>query len=208
MMRRWQGMWSPPSWAEELDFVGPRVSASPWAWLLLLGGLVALGVVLPKVQEVSAQQAEAQATLKRLQRAVHQQALAAKAPKGPQSPVRKADVAPTLSPESARHAAQMAQWLGYPWLDVLAQVEEAAHAEQAVMLGFNLDLATLGSRPDSAPEVRLSAAVRDDASALRWVQAQGSLAQLLSRERLETPFASAAGNYEWRAQALLSGVSP
>ena len=196
---------SPPQWAQELDFVGPRLSPSPWSWLLLLLGLVALGVVLPQVQEVAVQQAESQATLKRLQRAVHQQTLASRVPKAALS---KVDQAPALLPEAARHAAQMAQWLGYPWLDLLDQVDAAAKAEQAVMLGFNLDLSTLGSRADSAPDVRLSAAVRDDASALRWVQAQGGAAQLLSRERLSTPFLAAAGNYEWRAEALLVGGAP
>ncbi len=205
MMRRLMRRVNPPQWAQELDFVGPRLSPSPWSWLLLLSGLIALGVVLPQVQDVLAQQAEAQATLKRLQRAVHQQALAAKASK---EPVRKADQAPTLSGDSAQHAAQVAQWLGYPWLDVLDQVDSAAKAEQAVMLAFNLDLATLGSRADSVPDVRLSAAVRDDASALRWVQAQGGAAQLLSRERLGTPFVAASGNYEWRAEALLAGGTP
>lgn len=202
LLMRWMG---PSQWAQELDFVGPRLSPSPWSWLLLLLGLVALGVVLPQVQDAFAQQAEAQATLKRLQRAVHQQTIAAKAPK---EVVRQADQAPPLSPESAQHAAQVAQWLGYPWLSLLDQVDAAAKTEQVVMLAFNLDLATLGSRADSVPDVRLSAAVRDDASALRWVQVQGVSAQLLSRERLGTPFMVATGNYEWRAEALLAGGSP
>lgn len=202
LLMRWM---NPPQWAQELDFVGPRLSPSPWSWLLLLLGLVALGIVLPQVQGVLDQQAEAQATLRRLQRAVHQQALAAKAPN---EAGRKADQAPALSADSAQHAAQVAQWLGYPWLDVLDQVDRAAKAEQAVMLAFNLDLATLGSRADSVPDVRLSAAVRDDTSALRWVQAQGGAAQLLSRERLGTPFVATAGNYEWRAEALLAGGAP
>lgn len=205
MMRQLLAMLNRPQWAQELDFVGPRISPSAWSWLVLLLGLIAFGVVAPKAQEALAQQDEAQATLKRLQRAVHQQALAAKAPK---SEMHKGDQAPTLSPESARHAAQMAQWLGYPWLDLLAHVEDAAKSEQAVMLGLSLDLATLGSRADSMPDARLSAAVRDDASALRWVQAQGATAQLLSRERLSTPFVAATGSYEWRAEALLSGGAP
>lgn len=198
--------WMPsPQWAQELDFVGPRISPAPWSWLLLLLGLVALGLVLPRAQALADQQVEAEATLKRLQRAAHQQTLTSRAPR---LVVKQGAEAPALLPDTARHAAQLAQWLGYPWLTLLDEVDATAKGEQAVMLGFSLDLATLGSRADSAPDVRLSAAVRDDASALRWVQAQGGSAQLLSRERLSTPFVAAAGQYEWRAEAVLVGGTP
>lgn len=194
-----------PDWARELDFVGPRFSPSPWSWLALLLGLLAWGAILPQVQQLDVEQQEAQAVLKRLQRAEHQQAVMAKAPASHATP---AEQAPGLSAESARHAAQMAQWLGYPWLAVLSQAEDAAKAEGAVMLGLSLDLATLGSKADVTPDVRLSAAVRDDASALRWVQAQGPSAQLLSRERLSTPFVAASGPYDWRAEAVIAGGTP
>jgi hypothetical protein len=194
-----------PAWAGELDFVGPRARTAPWAWGLLLAGLLALAWVLPQLTQVEADLQEAQQTLKRLDRAAHQQAVAAQAP---QVLPDKADLAPPLSGDSAQHAAQLAQWLAYPWMRVMDQVDAAAHGEQAVMLSFSLDLATLGSKPGVWPEVRVSAAVRDDASALRWAQAQGPSAQLLSRERLGTTFVAANGQYDWRAETSWAGGTP
>ena len=83
-----------------------------------------------------------------------------------------------------------------------------ASAEQAVMLSFSLDIATLGSKPNTFPDVRVAAAVRDDASALRWAQALGASGQLLSRERLSSSFTAIAGQYDWRAQASWPGGTP
>jgi hypothetical protein len=56
--------------------------------------------------------------------------------------------------------------------------------------------------------VHLVAAVRDDASALRWTQALGPSAQLQVRERLAQPFMSVDGPYDWRVEATWSGELP
>lgn len=204
MNRMWPTL-NRPHWADELDFVGPRVRTAAWAWALLLAGLVAMATVWPLIQQADADLLEAQAMLKRLQRAAHQQRLAATMPRPAKVP---GDSTPALTPESARRAAQLAQWLAYPWMAVIGQAESAAHAEQAVMLSFTLDLATLGSAPDNWPSAQVSVAIRDDASALRWAQAHGAHAQLLSRERLAASFVSAAGPYDWRAEATWPGGAP
>lgn len=207
-MKRWLMHWQRPDWAHELDFVGPRVRTAAWAWGCLLAGILAAAWVWPQVVQVDADLADAQQTLKRLQRAAHQQVLALQAPAVSASRAGQADQAPGLTPESAQRAAQLAQWLGYPWMTVIERVESAGQAEQVVMLSFSLDIGTLGSRADSAPDVRVTAAVRDDASALRWAQTQGPSAQLLSRERLSTSFATASGAYDWRAEASWTGGAP
>lgn len=194
-----------PQWANELDFVGPRVAPSPWSWLLLLTGLIVWAFILPQLQTLETDRADAEATLKRLQRAEHQQKVAVRGSQG-QAPGKVS--VPVLNQDSAVHAAQLAQWLGYPWMAMLDQVEAAAQAQDAVMLGLSLDLSTLASKADASPDLRLSAAVKDDGSALRWVQAQGQGGQLLSRERLSAPFVSAQGSYEWRVEATVSGEQP
>jgi hypothetical protein len=207
-MKRWMSWLSPAHWADELDFVGPRVRTAPWAWLLLVAGLLSLAWALPQVQAVEADRAEAQLTLKRLQRAAHQQAVATKVAQAPTDKPSSGKLAPPLSPDAARQAAQLAQWLAYPWMQVLSQVEQAAQAEQAVMLGFSLDLTALGSRADVWPDVRLSAAVRDDIAALKWLDAQGPAAQLLGRDRLGSGFDTPMGHYDWRVEAVWSGGAP
>jgi hypothetical protein len=192
-------------WADELDFVGPRVRTASWSWVLLLAGVTAAVWVWPMVTQSDTDMAQAQLDLKRLQRAVHQHTVEAKATQSVQS---KDPSKAGLNAESMRHAAALAQGLGYPWMSVIAQVEQAAQAEKAVMLSFNLDISTLATAPDALPDVRMAAAVRDDESALRWAQTLGSTAQLRGRERLGTPFTSTAGSYEWRVEAVWSGESP
>jgi hypothetical protein len=204
MSRRWT-LSRPRAWADALDFVGPRVRTASWSWTLLLAGVVAVAWVVPQVNQAEQALVDAQADLKRLQRAAHQQKLAQTAPVRPDA---KADQAPALGSESARQAAQLAQWLGYPWMTTLSGLEEAAKAEHAVMLSLSLDVASLGARPDAWPEAHLGAAVTDDAAALRWVQAQGPSAQLVSRERLSTPFAVGSANYGWRVEAVVAGGAP
>lgn len=209
-MSAWMTRWQRPAWADELDFVGPRVRTAPWAWAVLLAGVLAMGWALPQVQQADEDLAEAHSLLKRLQRASHQQALAAKAqalrPVG--GAASEANAPPVLKAEVARQAAQWAQWLAYPWLRVLGEVEAAAQSERAVMLSFSLDLATLASADKAWPEARLSAAVRDDAAALKWAQALGPQAQLLTRDKASQPFTNAAGTYAWRAEAVWAGGQP
>lgn len=197
--------WRAPRWARLLDFVGPRVDTAVWSWLVLAAGLLAAGMLAPQLDQMEQERQEARASLQRLQRAAHQQTLAATAPAMPDD---KGALAPPLTPDTAARAAQLAQWLGYPWMAVMRQIETTAQAEQAVMLSFSLDIATLGSKAGKLPDIRVSAAVQDDASALRWAQAQGPSAQLLSRERLGTSFTAAAGQYDWRVEATWSGDEP
>jgi hypothetical protein len=192
-------------WADELDFVGPRVRTASWSWVLLLAGLTAAVWVWPMVTQTDADMAQAQLDLKRLQRAVHQREVEVKAT---QSAQIKGTGKAGLTSESMRHAAELAQGLGYPWMQVISKVEQAAQAEKAVMLAFSLDISTLATAPDAQPDVRMAAAVRDDESALRWAQTLGSTAQLRGRERLATPFTSTAGAYDWRVEAVWSGESP
>lgn len=205
LMRQGRLSWRAPRWAQALDFVGPRVHTALWSWFLLACGLLAAGMLAPRIDQIEQDRRDAQISLQRLNRAAHQQALAAKAPVLPDG---KGVQAPPLTPDTAARAAQLAQWLGYPWMAVMRQIETTAQAEQAVMLSFSLDLATLGSKAGRLPDIRVSAAVQDDTSALRWAQAQGPSAQLLSRERLSTPFAAAAGQYDWRVEATWSGEEP
>ena len=193
------------AWADEVDFVGPRVRTAPWAWVLLLLGLLACAWVWPTVTRLEGEMADAQQTVKRLQRAAHQARVSAQAKS---QPAKDAGQGSSLSPDAARHAAQLAQWLAYPWLNVLEQVEVSSQTEQAVMLSFSLDLAPLAAQAQAAPEVRVVAAIKDDDAALRWANAQGLSAQLLTREKLATPFVSAAGAYNWRADASWPGVQP
>ena len=194
-----------PAWADELDFVGPRVRTAPWAWAVLLLGLLVGAWSWSQVQRVDTDMRDAQQMLKRLERAQHQSHIDKLAQR--QATV-KGTAASGLSPDKARHAAQVAQWLAYPWVTALELVEATAQAEQAVMLSFSLDLAPLAVQPDRAPEVHVEAAVKDDDAALRWAHAHGSTAQLLKREKLALPFVTAVGSYEWRAQASWLGAQP
>lgn len=196
-----------PAWAEQLDFVGPRVRTASWAWVCLLAGVAAVGWVLPAVNDAQSEQAQAQADLARLRRAAHQADVVRKAAAMGQA-AAPIDAAPPLTGDAARQAAQLAQWLAYPWLKQLTRVEAAAQAEHAVMLSFSLDLSPLASRPDAWPELRLAAAVLDDVSGLRWAQTLGPDAQLLSRERLSTPIPVGTASFAWRVEALLGGATP
>jgi len=196
-----------PAWADQLDFVGPRVRTASWSWVCLLAGVVAVVWVIPEVNEAQAELAQAQSDLQRLRRATHQAEVVRKAVTMTQS-ATPADAAPALTGDAARQAAQLAQWLAYPWLKQLARVEEAAQAEHTVMLSFSLDLSPLASRPDAWPELRLSAAVRDDVAALRWAQTLSPQAQLLGRERLSAPITVGASSFEWRVEATIGGVTP
>ena len=107
----------------------------------------------------------------------------------------------------------MARRLAYPWLGVLDEVELAAAAHGAVLLGLNVDLdaraeGSAAADPSSggvvgqslAAPVRLQATLASDGAALTWAAAlpQG---RWLSRAPLSTPFATARGSYGLKAQA-------
>ncbi|HEX5357277.1 MAG TPA: hypothetical protein VFW93_13745 [Aquabacterium sp.] len=204
MNKVWQS-WRYPAWADELDFVGPRVRTAPWAWAILLCGLLAAAWTWTCVSRLDNDLADAQQVVKRLQRAAHQAQVNSMASRQTGT---AGSTAPALTPDAARHAAQLAQFLSYPWVSVMERVEQSAKAEQAVMLSFSLDLAPLATQAQAAPEVRVVAAIKDDDAALRWAHAQGTSAQLLNRERLAAPFVTAVGRYDWRAEASWPGAQP
>lgn len=194
-------------WADELDFAGPRVRTALWSWALLIMGVAACMAVAEQAQEATVAQAEAQAMLHRLERAKHQQTMARAAPRAASAaglPARQ-----KLDEASTRQAAQVAQWLAYPWSAVIERVEQSALQEQAVLTGFSLDISSLGAKLDARPPVRLQAALRDDASALRWVAAHGEGAQMLGRSALSAPFEAMTGRYALRAEATWpAGATP
>ncbi|CAH0351538.1 hypothetical protein [Aquabacterium sp. CECT 9606] len=196
-----------PGWADALDFVGPRVRTALWSWVLLIIGVAASMAVAERAQQGVVAQAEAQATLHRLERARHQLTMARAAPRSASAPSQP--TSQKLDEASTRQAVQVAQWLAYPWSEVIAKVEQSAQQEQAVLTGFSLDIGSLGAKLDAPPPVRLQAALRDDASALRWVAAHGEGAQMLGRSALSAPFETMTGHYALRAEAVWpAGAAP
>ncbi|MDI1257901.1 hypothetical protein [Aquabacterium sp.] len=195
-------------WADELDFAGPRVRTALWSWALLILGVAACMAVAEQAQEAAVAQAEAQAMLHRLERAQHQQTMARAAPRAASAAGPAARQ--KLDEAATRQAAQVAQWLAYPWSAVIGRVEQSALQERAVLTGFSLDISSLGAaKLDVRPPVRLQAALRDDASALRWVAAHGEGAQMLGRSALSTPFEAMTGHYGLRAEATWpAGATP
>ncbi|MES2089037.1 MAG: hypothetical protein V4532_03505 [Pseudomonadota bacterium] len=199
--------WSPvgafawqTTWADGLDFVGPRVRTALWSWALLVGGLAACMAVSEQAQQFITHRDEAQAMLHRLERAQHQQTMARAAPRAASSPGQA--VAQPLDDATLRQAVRVAQQLAYPWPAVIERVEQSAQQEHAVLTGFSLDISSLGGKGETRPQVRLQAALHDDASALRWVAAHGDQAQMLGRDALSTPFDTAQGHYALRAEAV------
>ncbi|MBC7702033.1 hypothetical protein [Aquabacterium sp.] len=198
--------WKAP-WADKLDFAGPRIRTALWSWALLVAAMAACMAVAEQAQALITSQGEAQAMLHRLERAKHQQALAAAVPRAASSPAQAADR--KLNDVALRQAARVAQLLAYPWPVVVGRVEQAALQEQAVLTSFSLDINSLGGKAEARPQARLQAALRDDASALRWTAAHGDGAQMLGRDALATPFASTQGHYALRAEAAWPvGVAP
>lgn len=185
-------------WARELDFVGPRVRTSVWGWALLVIGLCLALMAADQAQSVAQQQAQEEASLRRLQRAEHQQKLA-QVPMRPASGASGAAGGVAWSAEALRSAQGVVSKLAYPWAKVLDQVELAALQEQALLLALSVDLDASAVDAAAAP-VRLSAAVQSDEGALRWADAHGAGAQLLARERLPSPAPSPQGDYPWRAE--------
>lgn len=210
----WLATWpNPPSnlwqsgWADALDFVGPRVRTALWSWAVLIMGVAGCMAVAEKAQQAMAAQTEAQATLHRLERAQHQQTMARAALRSASAPGHAKPH--NLDEASTRQALQVAQWLAYPWAEVIAKVEQSAQQEQAVLTGFSLDIGSVGAKLDAPPPVRLQAALRDDVSALRWVAAHGEGAQMLGRSALSAPFETMTGPYALRVEAAWpAGTAP
>lgn len=202
----WRASFS-PAWSEALDFVGPRIRTALWSWALLVGGMAACMAVSEQVQEAMAAREEIQAQVRRLERAKHQQAIARAQPKAARAAGTTAH--PVLDDNSARKAAAVVQQLAFPWATVIERTEQAARQEQVVLMGFNLDTGSLGGSAQARPLLRLQAALRDDASALRWVEALGEGAQMTGRDALSAPFDTAQGRYALRGDAVwLAGFQP
>lgn len=200
----------PPGWAEALNRVGPRVRTGFWGWALLALGVVLMLYVADEARLVQEAQAEAQATVQRLQRGERQQNVADQARQREASRQAEAPgaAAPALQGEGWSRAAQLALWLGHPWAETLDGIDGQAHRSGVVLGRFGLDLATLGQRPGALPELQLQAAVRDDAQALQWLQALGPEASLRSREPLAQPFTTPRGTYALRIDAVQRGGRP
>ncbi|KAJ8136948.1 hypothetical protein OY671_009838, partial [Metschnikowia pulcherrima] len=95
------------------NFSGPRVRTSFWGWALSASGVVAASHAADRAAAVQTDLAEAQAVVKRSQRGDRQLSVQAQAASAVQD-ARAAQV-PESNPEGWRHAAQSAQWSGYPW---------------------------------------------------------------------------------------------
>ncbi|TDP81020.1 hypothetical protein EV672_10960 [Aquabacterium commune] len=193
-------------WAEGLNFLGPRVRTSFWGWALLALGVVAALHAADRAAAVQDELTEAQAVVKRLQRGERQVSVQAQAASVAQA--TQAASAPELQAESWRHAAQLAQWLGFPWADTLDHIDATSLKHKAVLAQFSLDLATLASNEGVQPDLKLQAAVIDDTAALQWLAALGPQAMLRAREPLNTPFLTAQGRYAWRLDVVTTGGTP
>ena len=121
------------NWAQQLDFVGPRINTSLWGWALMVLGLCAAVYAADHAQNVQHAMDAEQATLHRLQRAQHQRQLA-------QAPLRSAsNVDAAWQPEALVSAQGVVRMLAYPWAKTFDQVEQAALQEQALLLSLAVD---------------------------------------------------------------------
>ena len=177
-------------------------------WALLALGAVALMHAADKVEASQAALTQAQDEERRLQRALHQARLGEQvADQRPRPAPGQAD-APPLDQDGLRRAAQLAQWLAYPWNEVLDGADAAAQAHGAALIKLGLDITVLASAPAVQPEMTLQAALRDEAQALDWLAALGPRAALQSHERLTSPPVSARGTYALRVDARMAGGTP
>lgn len=189
-------------WAQQLDFVGPRINTSLWGWALMVLGLCAAVYAADHAQNVQHAVDAEQATLHRLQRAQHQRQLA-------QAPLRSAsNVDAAWQPEALASAQGVVRMLAYPWAKTFDQVEQAALQEQALLLSLAVDQDKPLTDARSPIVVRLSAAVISDEAALQWAAAHGDGAQLLARDRMAMPAPSPQGDYPWRADVSWVGGAP
>ncbi len=193
-------------WAEGLNFLGPRVRTSFWGWALLAIGVLGALHAADRASAVQAEQAEAEAIVKRLQRGDRQLNVAAQAASAVQE--AHASNTPELKPESWRQAAQLAQWLGFPWADTLDHIDAASFKQKAVLTQFSLDLSALASNEGVQPDLKLQATVIDDKAALQWLEALGPQAMLRTREPLAVPFSTSQGTYAWRLDVITTGGLP
>lgn len=203
-----------PAWAEGLNFVGPRVRTSFWGWALLAFGLIGVWHAADLHWQVRSQLDEAAGVIERLQRGAREPGRLSGGASGqlqnraPAQGTAASEQAPVLKDEGWRQAAQLALWMGHPWQATLDHVDATALQEGAVLMQFSLDLAALGTQAGVTPEMRLQAAVIDDGSAWRWLQALGPRATMRSREPLAQGFSTARGAYALRVDVIGAGGQP
>ena len=195
-------------WAEGLNFLGPRVRTSFWGWALLALGVIGALYAADRAAAVQDELTEAQAVVKRLQRGERQLTVQVQAREAEAAQATQALSAPELKDEAWRQAAQLAQWLGFPWADTLDHVDATSLKHKAVLSQFSLELSTLASNEGVQPDLKLQVAVTDDLAALRWLEALGPQAVLRAREPLSAPFATSQGQYTLRLDALTTGGAP
>ena len=190
------------NWVQQLDFAGPRINTSIWGWGLLVMGLSVMLAAADQAQSVRHDLESEHLSLLRLQRVEHQRKLAAMPMRGASSP------ALAWSSEALQSAQGVVSLLAYPWSQLFDQVEKAALEERALLLTLALDQDRSLTDARTPVVIRLTAAVANDESALRWAGAHGAGSQLLSRERLGAPAPSPQGDYLWRAELSWLGPQP
>lgn len=198
---RWRALWArahaerAQRWAEALDFSGRPPPAAWWSWgVLALGALMLMALSFER-DRLSDELVRAEARLRQAQRFEQQLALRMQRARASSADDQQRAVqAAALNEQTLRAATRLMQQLAYPWGDVLAGIE-----------GASGEVALLGLRHDTqGGEVHLEAAVRDDLSALQWLDAlaadRGRFAQayLQSREPLQQP----VGEWGTRVQAV------
>lgn len=214
MAARLRGPWTGPSlaagwrgslsvrtrrWPSQLDFRPMRPRPAPWAWAMLVAGLLSVLWLADQAEHLQQRQDEAQAQLKRLARADRQvRVVRAASERGAlKKPPEAAASAPVLDPVAADEAVGMVRLLAFPWPAMLQRMELSAAQSGAVMLTMGISLDESGRSP--GPTWRLQAAVRDDASALGWAASLPS-GRLVSRGSLATPFSTPQGLYGLKAE--------
>ncbi len=172
-----------PDWPEQLNLMGPRARTASWAWVLCLAGLTTWGWLWPEWARLADEAQQVQADLHRLQRAQHRQQLQLQVTERRPTAVASAEA---QQPLVTAKAAQMAQWLAYPWLKTLNDLDVAAGRHQAMLLDFQLDLSAWDGQAGTRPWAHISAVAPSDVAALQWMQALGEHAQLLGRTPMAT----------------------
>lgn len=189
----WPHGW-PAAWAEQLDFAGPRVRTTWWAWAVLAVALMAAMMLAERLDTLALAREDTAAQRQRLERADRQQRIARAAARRQTAPVAAGTPqGQALDAAMVDDALQVAWHLSYPWPQVLMGMEARAAQQQVVLLSLSLD----ASSPRQAV-MQAQGAVQDDLAALQWAASlpQG---QLLGRQALQAPFVGSRGAYGLKA---------
>lgn len=198
-----------PSWADELDFVGPRVRTAVWSWLILAAGAVAMMSVIEVMDQIERDLVDSQQQFRRLSQADRQMRLSRaieqrQASAGAEPGAMPVSSVPPLRGAGLADGLSMARLLAYPWAATLNRIEADASTHQVVMMAMSVDLDKPGPSLDGMPMWRFQAAVKDDPSALAWA-AQLPGGRLLSRDRLAQAFSAETGSYTLKVDAQMAG---